>query len=119
MPSSAANSHQHTQNGRLWCEKCKKPNYSIDTCWRIHGKPVDLKSSKEHRANATAAASSQDLHVPPQPFTQEQLDVLHRRLKKALYGSNSLIGIGFTVYGCVDKRNIHTVLVRSHFNRQA
>ena len=29
------------KGGRPWCDHCAKPGHTKDTCWKIHGKPVD------------------------------------------------------------------------------
>ncbi|XP_073303179.1 uncharacterized protein [Primulina huaijiensis] len=53
--------------GRPWCEFCKKPTHNIDSCWKIHGKPLDWKPARERRAHS--AVSEQ----PPStaaPFTR-------------------------------------------------
>ncbi|KAL6340655.1 hypothetical protein AAG906_010563 [Vitis piasezkii] len=34
---------QKIKGGRPWCDHCKKPGHSRETCWKIHGKPGDWK----------------------------------------------------------------------------
>ncbi|KAL5564556.1 hypothetical protein UlMin_027720 [Ulmus minor] len=43
---SALYTHNSSQDnkskkGRPWCEHCKKPGHTKETCWKIHGKPAD------------------------------------------------------------------------------
>lgn len=33
-------SGKSTRQGQLWCEKYKKPNHNLETCWKIQGKPA-------------------------------------------------------------------------------
>lgn len=79
---------------RLWYDKCKKPNHTIDTCWKIHGKPADWKPARERRANATGT----DPTAPESmPFTREGLDVLHKFFGQQTQSQSSLVvGSGHT-----------------------
>ncbi|KAI5395046.1 hypothetical protein KIW84_061596 [Lathyrus oleraceus] len=40
---------------RPWCEHCKRPGHTKETCWIIHGKPSETKffKGKEGRGNTT------------------------------------------------------------------
>ncbi|KAI3788025.1 hypothetical protein L2E82_00620 [Cichorium intybus] len=58
------------KNGRPWCDHCKKPGHTKDTCWKIHGKPTDWKPSP--RGNV---AEQQE------PFTKEQVEAIRRALQ--------------------------------------
>ncbi|RVW71473.1 Retrovirus-related Pol polyprotein from transposon TNT 1-94 [Vitis vinifera] len=53
---------RHEERGRPWCDHCKKPRHSRETCWKIHGKPVDWKPrqplEKEGRGNHSQTGSS-------------------------------------------------------------
>ena len=46
---------QKIKGGRPWCDHCRKSGHSRETCWKIHGKPVDWKPrqplKKEGRGN--------------------------------------------------------------------
>ena len=44
------------RRGRPWCDHCRKPGHTRETCWKLHGKPVDWKPTrslydKESRGN--------------------------------------------------------------------
>ena len=34
------------KKGRPWCEHCRRPGHTRETCWKIHGKPHDWKPAK-------------------------------------------------------------------------
>lgn len=38
------------KKGRPWCDHCRRPGHTKETCWKIHGKPTDWKSNKEKEA---------------------------------------------------------------------
>ncbi|XP_073025759.1 uncharacterized protein [Primulina eburnea] len=73
------------KQSRLWCPKCRKSTHTLDTCWKIHGKPADWKPARQQRAN-TATVD------PPtseqQPFTKEQLDALQKLFGQPSVTSN-------------------------------
>ncbi|KAI5405367.1 hypothetical protein KIW84_052229 [Lathyrus oleraceus] len=31
------------KKGRGWCDHCKRPEHTKETCWVLHGKPTDMK----------------------------------------------------------------------------
>ncbi|RVX00497.1 hypothetical protein CK203_036922 [Vitis vinifera] len=39
------NNHQ-TKKNRLWCDHCRKPGHTKETCWHLHGKLADWKPSR-------------------------------------------------------------------------
>ncbi|RVW40843.1 Retrovirus-related Pol polyprotein from transposon RE1 [Vitis vinifera] len=39
------NNHQ-TKKNRPWCDHCRKPGHTKETCWHLHGKPADWKPSR-------------------------------------------------------------------------
>ncbi|XP_073133325.1 uncharacterized protein [Henckelia pumila] len=73
--SQPFNNNEKFKQGRPWCPKCRKPNHTLDPCWRIHGKPPDWKPARERRANA---AVMEDQSHDSQPFTKKQLNVLQK-----------------------------------------
>lgn len=82
---------QPMRHGRLWCDVCKKPTHTIDTCWKIHGKPADWKPSREQCAHAASSASTSPT---PQPFTKEQMEALQRLFGQPSAPNTSLVGSG-------------------------
>lgn len=44
--SSSQSNQEFKKRGRSWCEHCKKPCHIKETCWKIHGKPVDWKPDR-------------------------------------------------------------------------
>ncbi|RVW95017.1 Retrovirus-related Pol polyprotein from transposon TNT 1-94 [Vitis vinifera] len=66
---------QKIEGGRPWCDHCRKPGHSRETCWKIHGKPVDWKPrqplEKEGRGNHVAT-DEQSPQPEASPFNKEQ-----------------------------------------------
>ncbi|XP_039020537.1 uncharacterized protein LOC120152380 [Hibiscus syriacus] len=62
------------KKGHPWCDHCCRPGHTRDTCWKIHGKPADWKSSrsandKEGRGNFVSMDEKPSLE--PTPFSKE------------------------------------------------
>ena len=77
VAKGAYNNNKQKKN-RPYCEHCKRPGHTRDTCWVIHDKPADWKPSrysKEHEPQANAATTN--------PFSPEQLEMLQCIIKKA------------------------------------
>ncbi|RVW13652.1 Retrovirus-related Pol polyprotein from transposon TNT 1-94 [Vitis vinifera] len=70
---------QKIKGGRPWCDHCRKPGHSRETCWKIHGKPVDWKPrqplEKEGRGNHVAT-DEQSPQPEASPFNKEQMEML-------------------------------------------
>ncbi|KAL5546093.1 hypothetical protein UlMin_005780 [Ulmus minor] len=81
----ALNTHNSSQDnkqrkGRPWCEHCKKPGHTKETCWKIHVKPADWKPNRarndwETRANIAATLGD---NTKTNPFTREQIEALQK-----------------------------------------
>lgn len=79
-------------SGRPWCEKCKKNTHSLETWWKIHGKPANWKSAPTKRVNSVMADPPAKVS---QPFRKEQLEMLCKLWSQAIPTSNSsIIGAG-------------------------
>ncbi|KAL6315942.1 hypothetical protein AAG906_013776 [Vitis piasezkii] len=74
---------QKIKGGRPWCDHCKKSGHSRETCWKIHGKPVDWKPrqqlEKEGRGNHVAT-DEQSPQPEASPFNKEQMEMLQTHL---------------------------------------
>ena len=74
---------QKIKGGRPWCDHCRKPGHSRETCWKIHGKPTDWKPrqplEKEGRGNHVAA-DEQLPQIEASPFNKEQMEMLQKLL---------------------------------------
>ncbi|XP_059631282.1 uncharacterized protein LOC132273860 [Cornus florida] len=85
-----------------WCEHCKKPWHTKETCWKLHGKPVNWKpkSKRDGRAYQATAEETQEpsTNSDAVSFTKEQLEHLYKLFspKLSLTPSCSLVqkGIG-------------------------
>ncbi|RVW60823.1 Retrovirus-related Pol polyprotein from transposon TNT 1-94 [Vitis vinifera] len=95
---------QKIKGGRPWCDHCRKPGHSRETCWKIHGKPVDWKPrqppEKEGRGNHVAT-DEQSPQPEASPFNKEQMEMLQKLLSPLLSvqsqtgsSSNQVIGSG-------------------------
>uniref|UniRef100_A0A2N9I543 Retrovirus-related Pol polyprotein from transposon RE1 n=1 Tax=Fagus sylvatica TaxID=28930 RepID=A0A2N9I543_FAGSY len=71
---------------RVWCDYCNKPRHTRETCWKIHGKPANWKSSKPGDRSGRAFPTANEAEVTS--FTKEQMEHLLTLLK-----SNSSSGI--------------------------
>lgn len=64
---------------------CNKPRHTRETCWKIHGKPANWKSSKPGERNSGIPTANQ---ANSSHFNKEQIDQLLKLIK-----SNSSSGI--------------------------
>ncbi|XP_028105813.1 uncharacterized protein LOC114304864 [Camellia sinensis] len=63
---------------RVWCDFCNKPRHTRETCWKIHGKPVNWKSSKQGEKNRGFPTANE---ADSGPFNKEQIDQLLKLIK--------------------------------------
>ena len=95
---------QKFKGGRPWCDHCRKPGHSRETCWKIHGKPADWKPRqplvKEGQGNHVAA-DEQSPQIEASPFNKEQMEMLQKLLSPFMSiqsqtgtSSNQVIGSG-------------------------
>ena len=78
---------------RPWCDHCKRPWHTCETCWKIHGKPLNWKKKtvNEGRALQTGALDQgQQSSTGSFPFTKEQIDQLYKLLQPQTNPSCSL-----------------------------
>ncbi|KAL0410897.1 UNVERIFIED_CONTAM: hypothetical protein Slati_3679400 [Sesamum latifolium] len=45
LVSRGFDSHKDRRK-KPWCEHCRKPRHTKETCWKIHGKPSNLKKKE-------------------------------------------------------------------------
>uniref|UniRef100_A0A2N9GQ49 Reverse transcriptase Ty1/copia-type domain-containing protein n=1 Tax=Fagus sylvatica TaxID=28930 RepID=A0A2N9GQ49_FAGSY len=86
--SSKAITYQRRTDDKpqVWCDYCNKPRHTRETCWKIHGKPANWKSSKPGDRSGRAFPTANEAEVTS--FTKEQMEHLLTLLK-----SNSSSGI--------------------------
>ncbi|CAM8951545.1 unnamed protein product [Rhodiola kirilowii] len=81
---------------RPWCDHCKRPWHTRDSCWKLHGKPANWKrkSGSDTKSGGDSHAF-QASHSDPQlsseslPFTKEQLEHLYKLFQpQSLNNSN-------------------------------
>ena len=79
--SNNNNNHQ-TKKNRPWCDHCRKPGHTKETCWHLHGKPADWKpyrpqQNREGRGYTAAAEGDTSGTISnPGLFSKEQLKAL-------------------------------------------
>ncbi|XP_028102206.1 uncharacterized protein LOC114301453 [Camellia sinensis] len=83
ISDAAANKAANYQRGfdnkpRVWCDFCNKPRHTRETCWKIHGKPVNWKSSKQGEKNCGFPTANE---ADSGPFNKEQIDQLLKLIK--------------------------------------
>ncbi|RVX10632.1 hypothetical protein CK203_016941 [Vitis vinifera] len=81
------NNDHRPKKGRPWCDHCRRPGHTKDTCWKIHGKPTDWKPSrfandKEGRGNLVSMDEKPS--PEPTPFSKEQIEVLQKLFSQSL-----------------------------------
>ena len=84
--SSALVARGHEPEGekkkRPWCDHCRRPWHTKETCWKLHGKPPNStkKPTGEGRAFQTSNAENveQKGNSESSPFTKEQLEHLYK-----------------------------------------
>lgn len=76
---------------RPWCEHCRKVGHIKDTCWKLHGKPVDWKSRhrNDHNSKAYVAnvASDNSITSESTPFSKEQNEALQKIIGHSIQGA--------------------------------
>ncbi|RVW21058.1 Retrovirus-related Pol polyprotein from transposon TNT 1-94 [Vitis vinifera] len=91
------NNHQ-TKKNRPWCDHCRKPGHTKETCWHLHGKPADWKPSRPQQNRegwgytATAEEDTSGTSSNPGPFSKEQLEALQKMFQHTLQSTGTTIG---------------------------
>ncbi|KAJ4715364.1 hypothetical protein OWV82_013731 [Melia azedarach] len=86
-----ANPDNRQNKGHLWCDHCRKPGHYKETCWKIHGKPLNWKpkswGDRESHGNVAATTSptaeGKNDTSESAPFTKAQLEVLQKLLSQS------------------------------------
>ena len=83
--------HKSDERPRVWCDFCNKPCHTRENCWKIHGKPANLKGNKPGRAIIPTANEAET-----SPFTTEQMEHLLALLKSNLTSGTSSVSLAHT-----------------------
>ncbi|XP_073311360.1 uncharacterized protein [Primulina huaijiensis] len=62
---------------RPYCEHCRRPGHTRETCWKIHGKPHNWKSSRSIEQESRGNAASTTL------FSKDQLELLQSLINQS------------------------------------
>ena len=82
------------RKGRPWCDHCKQPGHTRETCWKIHGKPADWKPSRsttERKSHGNVAGSEETSVSKGTRFSKEQKEFLHKLISQSQQASGSQI----------------------------
>ena len=75
------NQRRGDEKPRVWCDFYNKPWHTRETCWKIHGKPSNWKSSKPGERFHRPTPSANEADTNAGPFNKEQMDQLLMLLK--------------------------------------
>ncbi|GMP99871.1 hypothetical protein CsSME_00047186 [Camellia sinensis var. sinensis] len=95
---------------RVWCDFCNKPRHTRETCWKIHGKPVNWKSSKQGEKNRGFPTANE---ADSGPFNKEQIDQLLKLIKSNSSSGTPSVLLAQTGKGFIkltEKINLNAVL---------
>ncbi|KAI5436488.1 hypothetical protein KIW84_022835 [Lathyrus oleraceus] len=65
---------------RPWCDHCKKSGHTKETYWIIHGKPSELKWTK----NRDSRGNTVEVNSHSSPFNKEQMEALQKMLQQTI-----------------------------------
>ena len=96
LVARGVNSHTNDKRqsrGRPRCDHCRKPGHLRETCWKIHGKPIDWKPNrsnidKESKAN-NATITEDKPATKTSTFSKEQLEIFHQMVSQNILKSSN------------------------------
>ncbi|GAV70451.1 UBN2_3 domain-containing protein [Cephalotus follicularis] len=81
------------RNGKPWCDHCRKPGHTKETCWKLHGKPADWKpkNERDHDSQGFTITAQEPPQSSPElhSFSTEQIDLLQSMLSQLQSSSSS------------------------------
>jgi len=69
------------KDGKLWCDHCERYYHTRETCWKIHGRPLNWKKKGEGRALQTTSDQEPQSSPNAFPFIKEQLKQMYKLLE--------------------------------------
>ena len=78
---------RHEGKQRPWCDHCRRPWHTRETCWKLHGEPENWKKkpggdAREGRDSRVFQANNtylgQQSSLDSSPFTKEQMEHLYK-----------------------------------------
>ncbi|PON46011.1 hypothetical protein TorRG33x02_327260, partial [Trema orientale] len=90
------------RKGRPWCDHCRRPGHTKETCWKIHGKPIDWKPARERETKGNhVAAEDTPTTSNSAPLSREQWELIQKLINQTqsitqtqANSSPSVIGTG-------------------------
>ena len=86
LVANQKNSRKEGEKIKVWHDYYNKTRHTRETCWKIHGKPAKNNHFLERNNHAFQAKNSQSSNLrgaETQPFTKEQLELLHRFINQS------------------------------------
>ena len=74
-PHATVSGPSPRQSKRTYCEHCKKLGHTKDTCWALHGKPVDWKPKQPNKAHSHQASTETQADKTPTKICQSTSSV--------------------------------------------
>ena len=65
----------------IWCDYCNRSCHIQETCWKLHGKLANWKSTYDRNPSRTSVANEANNN----PFSKEQMEYLKKLLKSNLF----------------------------------
>ncbi|RVX20874.1 hypothetical protein CK203_002528 [Vitis vinifera] len=81
------NNDHKPKKERPWCDHCRRPGHTKDTCWKIHGKPADWKPSRfanDKEGWGNLVSMDEKPSPEPTPFSKERIEVLQKLFSQPL-----------------------------------
>ncbi|KDO60879.1 hypothetical protein CISIN_1g045100mg, partial [Citrus sinensis] len=82
--------HVSQSRDKVWCDYCKKPYHTRETCWDLHGKPPDWKPRKQcKQSNQPIWWNQIRAKVTGFNFSTEQVEILRQLLNQTKVSTGS------------------------------
>ncbi|RVW54694.1 Retrovirus-related Pol polyprotein from transposon TNT 1-94 [Vitis vinifera] len=92
------NNDHKPKKERPWCDHCRRPGHTKDTCWKIHGKPADWKPSRfanDKEGWGNLVSMDEKPSPEPTPFSKERIEVLQKLFSQPLPAAvHTVVGTG-------------------------
>lgn len=95
------------KNYKKWCDHCKKPYHTKDTCQKLHGKPVNWTPNCAHvegQIEKRLQAGLPEAETRSSTFTKEQIELLKHSINQS--NSTSLVaakGTDLAIFSSITK----------------